>query len=175
MGGLMKRVPITFVTFVIGSLALSGFPGLAGSFSKDEILVADANYNTWLFWMGLGAAVLTAFYMTRLVVVVFLNKPMSEKVSHAGESPLVMIVPLVILSFNAIFLGWPWFAHFFNLNLQPVVEKSTLPVHVLAIAALFSASAMPGGSIATARTTPSASGSSRTSSTSTSSTPCWSR
>jgi NADH-quinone oxidoreductase subunit L len=136
MGGLMKRVPITFVTFVIGALALSGFPGLAGSFSKDEILVAGSNYKIVLFWMGLFAAFLTAFYMTRLVMVAFINRPMSEKVSHAGESPLVMTVPLIVLSFNAIFFGYPFFAHFFDLNLHPVVEKSTLPVHMLAISAV---------------------------------------
>ena len=136
MGGLMKRVPVTFVTFVIGSLALSGFPGLSGSFSKDEILLADANYHPALFWMGLAAAVLTAFYMTRLVVVVFLNKPMSEKVSHAGESPLVMTVPLMILAFNAIFFGYAPVAHFFHLDLVPVVEKTSLPVPLLAIAAV---------------------------------------
>ena len=74
--------------------------------------------------------------MTRLVVVVFLNKPMSEKVSHAGESPLVMTVPLLILSFNAIFFGYPIFAHFFHLNLHPVKEHTTLHVEFLAIAAV---------------------------------------
>ncbi len=136
MGGLMKRVPVTFITFLIGMLALSGVPFLSGSFSKDQILLAGANYNTTLFIMGLLAAGLTAFYMTRLVVVVFLNKPMSEKVSHAGESPLVMTVPLMILAFNALFFGWPLFAHFFNLDLNPVVPKTTLHVEFLAIAAL---------------------------------------
>ncbi len=136
MGGLMKRVPVTFITFVIGMLALSGFPFLSGSFSKDEILHAAANYNTTLFWMGWAAAVLTAFYMTRLVVVVFLNKPMSEKVSHAGESPLVMTVPLMILSFNAVFAGYAWFANFFSLDLNHVPHKSTLPVELLAVAAV---------------------------------------
>jgi NADH-quinone oxidoreductase subunit L len=133
---LMKRVPITFVTFCIGALALSGFPFLSGSFSKDEILLAAANYNPWLFLMGWLAAILTAFYMTRLVIVVFINRPMSDKVAHAGESPLVMIVPLLILSFNAIFFGYPIVAHFFRLNLHPVIEKTTLPVHLLAVAAV---------------------------------------
>ncbi len=134
MGGLMKRVPITFVCFLFGALALSGVPPFAGYFSKDEILLAGANYNTILFSMGLIAAGLTAFYMTRLVVVVFLNRPMSEKVSHAGESPLVMTVPLMILSFNALCFGWPFVAHLFKLDLHPVVAKTTLDVHLLAIA-----------------------------------------
>jgi NADH-quinone oxidoreductase subunit L len=128
MGGLMKRVPITFVTFVIGALALSGCPFLSGSYSKDEILAAGANYNTVLFLMGWVAAILTAFYMTRLVMVVFINRPLSEKVSHAGESPLVMIVPLMILAFNAVVAGYPFVAHFFNLNLHPVHENATVEV-----------------------------------------------
>jgi NADH-quinone oxidoreductase subunit L len=133
MGGLMKRVPITFVCFLVGTLALSGVPPFAGYFSKDEILLAAANYNTILFGMGLLAAGLTAFYMTRLVVVVFLNRPMSEKVSHAGESPLVMTVPLMILSFNALCIGWPFFAHIFHLDLHPIVSKTSLDVHILAL------------------------------------------
>ena len=134
MGGLMKRVPITFVCFVAGMLALSGVPPFAGYYSKDEILLAAANYNTTLFWMGWVAALLTAFYMTRLVVVVFLNKPMSEKVSHAGESPLVMTVPLLILAFNSLCFGWPVFARLFHLH-PDVPTKTTLPIHPLAWAA----------------------------------------
>ncbi len=103
MGGLKNKMPITFLTFAIGTAALVGFPYLSsGFYSKDSILIA-AGAKSWIFLvMGLFTAALTAFYMTRLFIVAFLNKPRSENAKHAGESPMVMWVPLAILAVPSI-------------------------------------------------------------------------
>lgn len=84
MGGLWRSMPITFWTFVAGTLALTGCPFFSGFFSKDEILVAAANRSIPIFAIGLFAALLTAFYMTRLVVVAFLN----PDAAHASQEKL---------------------------------------------------------------------------------------
>jgi len=103
MGGLLKRMPITSWTFIIGSVALAGLPPFAGFFSKDEILVAAHN-TPILYVLGTVTAFLTAFYVTRLVVVAFLGEP--RKPIHAHESPRVMTIPLIILAIFSIFSGW---------------------------------------------------------------------
>lgn len=108
MGGLRKKMPVTFWTFLIGGLALSGFPILtAGFWSKDEIL-ADAFGNAhWLVFIVLAiAAFLTAFYTMRQITLTFLGKPRSESAHHAQETPWTMTVPLVILSVFAVAVGW---------------------------------------------------------------------
>jgi NADH-quinone oxidoreductase subunit L len=75
MGGLAKRLPITFLTFMVGTLALIGFPGFSGFFSKDAILALAYERNTPIFFLAACSALLTAFYMTRLVVVAFFGSP----------------------------------------------------------------------------------------------------
>jgi NADH-quinone oxidoreductase subunit L len=104
MGGLIKKMPITFWTFIIGTLALSGVPPFSGFFSKDSILgqaltMAKTNpgLGYTLFALGAFVAGLTTFYMLRLFFVAFLGEPRTEKAKHAHESPLVMSVPLLIL------------------------------------------------------------------------------
>jgi len=119
MGGLRKKMPITFWTFLISSAALAGLPFTAGFFSKDEILLEAFHANKWLFGMGLTAALLTAFYMTRLVALCFLGNPRKEDM-HAHESPKVMTLPLVVLGIMSIIAGyvaWPGknvFHHFLH-------------------------------------------------------------
>ena len=98
MGGLRNRMPVTFWTFLIGTLALSGMPPFSGFFSKDEILAHAFGENRALFLLGTGVAMLTAFYMIRLVLVAFTGTARSDAASHAHESPAVMTVPLVILA-----------------------------------------------------------------------------
>jgi NADH-quinone oxidoreductase subunit L len=92
MGGLWKKLPITGTTFFVGVLAIAGFPFVtAGFFSKDAILAGAWHHHPALFWIGLGAAVLTAFYMFRLFAMTFLGKPKDEHVfEHAHESPFAM-------------------------------------------------------------------------------------
>jgi NADH-quinone oxidoreductase subunit L len=119
MGGLRADMPITFATYAIGMLALSGFPLVfSGFWSKDGILEAASHWSVARapFYMLVFGALLTAFYMTRQVSYVFLGHFRGHK--HAHESPRVMTTPLAILAFFAIALGfigtpaWPWFHAF---------------------------------------------------------------
>jgi NADH-quinone oxidoreductase subunit L len=112
MGGLQKKMPITFWTFLVGTLALIACPPFAGFWSKDEIL-ASASKNFPAFLAIASVTFLTAFYMSRLFVVAFLGQPRSDYAGHAHESPLVMTAPLVILSIAAFFSGFPFIASAF--------------------------------------------------------------
>jgi NADH-quinone oxidoreductase subunit L len=106
MGGLWRKMPITAFTFLIGILALCGVYGFSGYFSKDAILIAGGLTNTPVVILLTFGALLTAGYMGRLFWVVFLGKPNSEAASHAKESPLVMVVPLIILAVFSVAGGW---------------------------------------------------------------------
>jgi NADH-quinone oxidoreductase subunit L len=107
MGGLWKKVPITFWTFLIGTLALAGVPPLSGFYSKDEILLLAFERNSMLFVMAVVTAFLTAYYMGREVFVVFFGKPRDHHAyNHAHESPWVMTLPLVFLAALSIIAGW---------------------------------------------------------------------
>lgn len=111
MGGLRKYMPITFITFGIAWLAICGFPGLSGFFSKDEILVAAMQNNTPVFIIAVIVAGLTAFYMSRLFFSVFFGKERTyEHTPH--ESPKTMTIPLMILAFFAIIAGYIPFSKF---------------------------------------------------------------
>jgi NADH-quinone oxidoreductase subunit L len=119
MGGLKADMPLTFITYAIGMLALCGFPlFFSGFWSKDGILEAAHGWSISHapFYMLVFGALLTAFYMTRQVSYVFFGHWRGHKPAH--ESPAVMILPLAILAFFAVFLGflgtpaWPWFRAF---------------------------------------------------------------
>jgi NADH-quinone oxidoreductase subunit L len=121
MGGLKSDMPVTFATYAIGMLALSGFPLLfSGFWSKDGILEAAQHWTVARtpFYMLVCGALLTAFYMTRQVAYVFLGHWRGHKTAH--ESPLSMTAPLMILAFFAMTLGaigtpaWPWFHAFLD-------------------------------------------------------------
>ncbi len=106
MGGLGKKMKTTAWTFIVGSLSLAGFPLLAGFWSKDEILgFAFANGRYVIFAVGAFTAFLTAFYMFRLIFVVFYGKT-SKASEQAHESPRVMTIPLMILAVLAIAAGY---------------------------------------------------------------------
>ena len=96
-GGLWKKLPVTFATFGLGYLALIGFPFLAGYFTKDAIIEATFDRGDWLGWRLGGIAVLaaglTAFYMTRLMLMTFFGRPRWEEGVHPHESPSVMTMP----------------------------------------------------------------------------------
>jgi NADH-quinone oxidoreductase subunit L len=108
MGGLYKKMPITFVTFLIGGLALSGFPLItAGFWSKDEILSGAFNGGFTVVFIVLAvSALLTAFYTMRQITLVFLGKPRTEAASHAHENSWRMTLPLAVLSVFALAAGW---------------------------------------------------------------------
>jgi NADH-quinone oxidoreductase subunit L len=110
MGGLMKKMPITFVTFTIGVLAIIGMPAFAGFFSKDAILYLAMEKNTAVFAILAFTAVLTSFYMVRLWKITFLGEARSDEAKHAHESGIVMTLPLIILAGLSIF-GGTWFFH----------------------------------------------------------------
>jgi NADH-quinone oxidoreductase subunit L len=101
MGGLRKAMPVTFVTMAVGTVAISGIPPLAGFWSKDEILGVAFGRGGWfaLLWVvGLVTALLTAFYMTRQFVLVFLGEPRWPEGTHPHESPRTMTTPLIALA-----------------------------------------------------------------------------
>jgi NADH-quinone oxidoreductase subunit L len=113
MGGLRKRIPATYMTLMAGALALSGILPFAGFWSKDEILGVAWRDGKYLFWVvGLIAAFITAFYTFRMIFLTFFGKGrMDAKTDkHVHESPLLMVVPLVVLAVGSLlagFLGMP--------------------------------------------------------------------
>ncbi|MCP4570730.1 MAG: NADH-quinone oxidoreductase subunit L [bacterium] len=115
MGGLRKKLPVTWWTFLVGTLALAGIFPLAGFFSKDEILwKAFSSGNQVLWAIGFVAAGLTAFYMMRLLVLTFFgeNRASPEVKHHIHESPLTMTLPLVVLAVLSLVGGWVGIPHF---------------------------------------------------------------
>lgn len=105
MGGLRKKMPVTFWVYLIGGLTLSGIIPLAGFFSKDEILAAAYHGQPALFIILVVTAFMTAFYMGRQLVMVFFGKPRSTAAEGASESPKVMTIPLIILAGLSIIGG----------------------------------------------------------------------
>jgi len=107
MGGVRRSMPITFATFLVGCLAIAGLPGLSGFFSKDEILWAAWSSGHLGVWALLAlSAGLTAFYMFRLLYLVFFGESRAHGHGHAHESPPSMTVPLVALAVLSIAGGW---------------------------------------------------------------------
>jgi NADH-quinone oxidoreductase subunit L len=107
MGNLRKKMPITFWTFLVGALALSGVPPFSGFYSKDSILAqALEQKNYLLFGVAVFVAALTAFYTFRLFFVVFFGQEKSKAASHAHESPLVITLPLLALALFAAIGGF---------------------------------------------------------------------
>jgi NADH-quinone oxidoreductase subunit L len=114
MGGLKKALPITFVTMLIGTIAISGIPPFSGFFSKDEILAHTYEHSPTLWFFGQVASMLTAFYMFRLLYLTFYRKfrGTHEQEHHLHESPKSMTIPLIVLAILAVLggaLGLPEF------------------------------------------------------------------
>jgi NADH-quinone oxidoreductase subunit L len=138
MGGLRSKIPWTFWCMTAGTFAIAGFPPLAGYFSKDAILYhAFVNtYGSWVYWaIGLFTAFLTSFYMFRLWFLTFFGEFRGEEPhghgehGHAGihESPMVMVIPLVILAFLSVTGGWIGSERFEKM-LSPVFESHQVGV-----------------------------------------------
>ncbi len=134
MGGLRKYLPLTYPTFLIGAIAIAGVPFLSGFFSKDAILTqafAQGRYFVWA--LGIMGAVLTAFYMFRLIFLTFHGEERIEPEAkrHLHESPRVMTVPLVVLAFFSVVAGYVGLpvvfgkkANLFNRFLEPVLDPA---------------------------------------------------
>lgn len=106
MGGLRKKLPVTFAAMTIGVLAIAGIPPFAGFFSKDEILAAAAAVSTPLYVLAVVTAFMTAFYMARLLFVTFMGEPASrEAYDHAHEVGWFMRLPLLVLAVLSVFSG----------------------------------------------------------------------
>ncbi len=104
-GGLAKYLPITFFTFAAGYLAIIGFPFFAGYYSKDHIIEAAFEHNTVVGVLALVGAGVTAFYMTRLMLMTFFGQKRWEQGVHPHESPRVMTIPLIVLAVGSVFGG----------------------------------------------------------------------
>jgi NADH-quinone oxidoreductase subunit L len=114
MGGLKKYLPITYLTFMMGWLAIIGMPPFAGFFSKDEILwqaYSSPLGSKWLWLIGLLGAMCTAFYMTRLMALTFWGKSRVPKEVHPHESPASMTIPLIVLAILSVVGGWIGIPH----------------------------------------------------------------
>jgi NADH-quinone oxidoreductase subunit L len=130
MGGLRSKIPITFWCMFIATFAITGIPGFAGFFSKDEILEAarsGPNANVWLWLLGLIGAGFTSFYMFRLIFLTFFGEPRyDEHKVHVHESPYNMTVPLILLAILSTVGGWAAAPHlvggtdYFEKFLHPV-------------------------------------------------------
>jgi NADH-quinone oxidoreductase subunit L len=134
MGGLPQRLPITFVTFAVGALALIGCPPFSGFFSKDAILALAYERNTPIFVVALFTGFLTAFYVIRMLVIVFFGTPRSNIARESRESPPVMTLPLIVLAILATLGGFAFFAR--NFLTLPVETEAAILVPILAIIAL---------------------------------------
>ena len=140
MGGLSRRLPITFLTFAVGALALIGCPPFSGFFSKDAILALAYEHNTPIFAVALFTAFLTAFYVIRMLVIVFFGKPRTDIARESHESPAVMTAPLIVLAILATLGGFAFFARKFLA--LPVEKEVATVVPVLAIVALIAGSGL---------------------------------
>ena len=138
MGALKGKMPVTFWTFLIATLALCGVPPLSGFFSKDEIIAAALNPqhgSVLLFILAVFVAMLTTFYMARLILVAFFGKAKSHGVDHAHESPKVMTVPLIALAVPSALGGFLGIAGLYGEQLG----EAHSGYHVLAVAASLAA------------------------------------
>ncbi|MAW11177.1 MAG: NADH-quinone oxidoreductase subunit L [Verrucomicrobiales bacterium] len=134
MGGLFKRMKITSITFLIGTAALCGVYPLSGFFSKDAVMAAAQN-NPLLLSIGCFVAFLTSFYMTRLCVIVFFGKSKSWSAEEAKEVPIIMLLPLIVLSFGAIFAGYS-FSYSWFVSYDEIIHPNGLLPLVLSLIGL---------------------------------------
>lgn len=141
MGGIWKKIPVTYVLMWIGSLALAGIPPFAGFFSKDIVLEAAWADHTWFghlaYWLGIAAAFMTAFYSWRLLLLTFHGKSRAdhEVMDHIHESPPVMLGPLFVLATGAILAGFIFYTPFVGGHEAPVAVHAEAPAHEEAAAA----------------------------------------
>jgi NADH-quinone oxidoreductase subunit L len=127
MGGLRKKIPVTFLTLLLASIAIAGVPPFAGFFSKDAILVAAYHHAPWMYWAGTITAGLTAFYVFRAMFMTFFGEYRGHE--HPHESPAVMTIPLSVLALLSVVGGFikipVWLGKFF-----PAVEAPENPALV---------------------------------------------
>jgi NADH-quinone oxidoreductase subunit L len=136
MGGLKKHLPITHLTFLLGTLAIAGCPPFSGFFSKDEILASAFEHNKLLWLVGISGAAMTTFYMFRLYFLTFWSdfRGTKDQLHHLHESPKSMTIPLMVLAVLSViggFVGVPEALggkHFLEAFLSPVFEDSSFRI-----------------------------------------------
>ncbi len=146
MGGLQGHIKITFLTFLIGTIAISGIPPFAGFFSKDEILMHVYEHNKLLWALGVVGSMMTSFYMFRLLFLTFFGtfRGTKHQHEHLHESPLSMTVPLMVLAVLSVFGGALGLPEVFGFNHQLANFMSPLFEHSKTVNALVGAkSALP--------------------------------
>ena len=151
MGGLKKKMPVTFITFLIGTIAIAGIPPFAGFFSKDQMLAEIFEHSKVLFVLALLVSLMTAFYMFRLFFLTFVGEFRGNDIvkNHVHESPKSMTIPLMILaglSVVAGFIGFPhalghqlgihhWLDNFLSSSVKVAEGKMELNTEMLLMAA----------------------------------------
>lgn len=152
MGGLREKMPVTNAVFLIACLAISGIPPLSGFFSKEDILVAALHQNKLIYTIGLLTACLTAFYMFRLYLMIFWNRP--DRIvhnTHHGEAPAYMKIPLILLAIATIGAGFIPFHDYVTafdilhteFHLVPAIFAVSAGVIGIAVAGVFYAKQNP--------------------------------
>ncbi|MDF1811741.1 MAG: NADH-quinone oxidoreductase subunit L [Verrucomicrobiales bacterium] len=144
MGGLSRKMPITTITFAIGTLALIAFPFFSGFWSKEHILMEawEAKHiakHTWIYGIGIFVAFLTPFYMTRLFIVAFLGRGRTKSADHAHEVSLVMLIPLILLavtSLVSVYFHVPEFLKSQGHSVDPIHDFHINPTSIASMAAL---------------------------------------
>jgi NADH-quinone oxidoreductase subunit L len=132
MGGLFSKMRVTAVLMWVGSLSLAGVPIFAGFFSKDMILesafAAHTGMGLYAYWLGIAAALMTAFYSWRLLFLTFHGKTRAPDKTFAEvhESPPIMIIPLLVLALGAIFSGWLAFDYFVGDHMEEFWGSTSL-------------------------------------------------
>jgi NADH-quinone oxidoreductase subunit L len=126
MGGLRKKIPITFWTMVCAWVAISGIPPFSGFFSKDAILLAAYQHSPAIYWIGVFTAGMTAFYVSRAMFMTFFGSYRGQ--AHAHESPAVMWVPLAVLAALSLVGGWLFPIPEFLKAMFPAFEEAANPM-----------------------------------------------
>ena len=131
MGGLKSKMPITYVTFLIGTLAITGFPFLSGFFSKDEILLHAFSHNPLVWGLALISASITGFYMFRMFFVTFHGtyRNTHYPLEKVHESPLTMTLPLMVLAILSVFGGILNLPHYFGHSISGLASNFFAPVY----------------------------------------------
>jgi NADH-quinone oxidoreductase subunit L len=150
MGGLRNRLPVTYWTFLAGTLALCGLWPFSGFYSKDAVLAAAYANNKALFAVGVLVAFLTSFYMFRLVIVVFFGPAKSKESEHAHESPFIMTGPLIVLAVASVLGGFFGIEQFLSRQFAPGQEVEAVfapfaPFQRAPVAALLGLAAFAAG------------------------------
>jgi NADH-quinone oxidoreductase subunit L len=133
MGGLRKKIPLTFWTMMAAGVAIAGVPPFSGYFSKDAILIAAHHHSPWMYWVGVITAGMTAFYVFRAIFLAFFGEYRGD--AHPHESPPVMTIPLVVLAIGSLGAGFLAVPTFLGAMFPAAEEHHDLALIIPSVAA----------------------------------------